>query len=96
MAGVKRRSRYRKNVETATLDEMHEPEEGQLICRVVASRGSNLMDVSGGHRPGSAAPAWTAPLLAPSFWRLCDTRAGFTLPELEGTGATAVDVARRC
>lgn len=46
MAGVKRRSKYRKNVESDVLDGMPEPGEGELIVRVVASRGSNLMDVS--------------------------------------------------
>lgn len=45
MAGVKRRSKYRKNVEASVLDELHEPEDGQIIVRVAGSRGSNLLEV---------------------------------------------------
>lgn len=44
MAGVKRRTKYRKNV-AQELDEFPELEEGDLFARVLGSRGGNLFDV---------------------------------------------------
>ena len=45
MAGVKRRTKYRKQVEADILDEFHKPEEGQLIVQIVKSHGSNILEV---------------------------------------------------
>ena len=44
MAGVKRRTKYRKNV-AQELEEHIELEEGDLIAYVLGSRGGNLFDV---------------------------------------------------
>eukprot|EP00750_Incisomonas_marina_P016725 INCI19308.1.p1 GENE.INCI19308.1~~INCI19308.1.p1 ORF type:complete len:223 (-),score=64.23 INCI19308.1:770-1438(-) len=44
MAGVKRRTKYRKNV-AQELDEFPELEEDDLFARVLGSRGGNLFDV---------------------------------------------------
>jgi hypothetical protein len=47
MAGVKRRSKYRKNVTDSFLYGDPEPEEGQKIVRVLAPRGGNIVEVRG-------------------------------------------------
>ena len=44
MAGVKRRTKYRKNV-AQELEDFVELEEGDLVARVLGSRGGNLFDV---------------------------------------------------
>lgn len=46
MAGVKRRTKYRKHVEADVFDSLPEPEDGQLIVRMVNSRGANLIEVN--------------------------------------------------
>jgi probable RNA-binding protein EIF1AD len=45
MSGVRRKTKYRKSVETDVLDSLPEPKEGEQIVRVVASRGGNLIEV---------------------------------------------------
>lgn len=45
MAGVKRRSGYRKTITDETLHGLPEPQEGQIIVRLLGARGSNLFEV---------------------------------------------------
>jgi len=45
MSGVKRRTKYRKQVESDVLDSFHKPEENQAIVRIVQSHGSNILEV---------------------------------------------------
>ena len=47
MAGVKRRTKYRKQVEADVLDAFHTPEDGQEIVQIVQSHGSNILEVRG-------------------------------------------------
>ena len=58
MSGMKRRSKYRKNI-TSEAESLSEPAEGQSVVMVTASRGNNMFDVrlfsrthiAGGRRP---------------------------------------------
>ena len=45
MAGLGRRTHYRKHVTDSVLYDLHEPEENESIAMVVATRGSNQFDV---------------------------------------------------
>ena len=45
MAGVKRRSKYRKNVQDQVLHAFPEPQENEAIVKVTGNRGSNLFEV---------------------------------------------------
>ena len=45
MSGAKRRTKYRKQVESDILDALPEPEEGELIVEMVVSRGGNVLEV---------------------------------------------------
>mmetsp|Transcript_30770 Transcript_30770/g.100377 ORF Transcript_30770/g.100377 Transcript_30770/m.100377 type:complete len:182 (+) Transcript_30770:92-637(+) len=47
MAGVKRRSKYRKHVEEEALNGFPEPEEGDCIVQTTACRGGNIFEVRG-------------------------------------------------
>ncbi len=51
MAGVKRRTKYRKQVESDILDSFHKPEENQAIVRIVQSHGSNILEVCAEYDP---------------------------------------------
>ena len=44
MSGMKRRSKYRKNI-TSEAESLSEPAEGQSVVMVTASRGNNMFDV---------------------------------------------------
>lgn len=46
MAGIGRRTLYRKSVMESYLNEVPELEEGQLIAKVIASRGSNILEIT--------------------------------------------------
>ncbi len=46
MAGVKRRTPYRKQVTDDALHSFPEPSDSQLIAKVVRSHGSNLLEAS--------------------------------------------------
>lgn len=45
MAGFGRRSHYRKHLTDAVLHDLPEPEQGECIAKVVATRGGNQFDV---------------------------------------------------
>lgn len=45
MSGVRRKTKYRKNVETDVLDSLPEPADGEEVVRIVCSRGGNLLEV---------------------------------------------------
>lgn len=45
MSGVKRRTKYRKNITEETYEGMPEINENQLIVKVKGSRGTNLFEV---------------------------------------------------
>mmetsp|Transcript_10374 Transcript_10374/g.22504 ORF Transcript_10374/g.22504 Transcript_10374/m.22504 type:complete len:98 (-) Transcript_10374:1413-1706(-) len=45
MSGAKRRTKYRKHVETDVLEGLPEPGEGEQIVQVVGSRGGNMLEV---------------------------------------------------
>ena len=45
MAGLGRRSHYRKHLTNAVLNDLPEPEQGECIAKVVATRGGNQFDV---------------------------------------------------
>mmetsp|Transcript_13666 Transcript_13666/g.17485 ORF Transcript_13666/g.17485 Transcript_13666/m.17485 type:complete len:194 (+) Transcript_13666:151-732(+) len=45
MAGIGRRTLYRKSVMDSYLNELPELEEGQMVAEVKAPRGSNLMEI---------------------------------------------------
>lgn len=45
MAGLGRRSHYRKHLTDAVLHDLPEPEEGECVAKVVATRGGNQFDV---------------------------------------------------
>lgn len=53
MAGLGRRSHYRKHLTDAVLHDLPEPEQGECIAKVVATRGGNQFDVlvAGGDTP---------------------------------------------
>lgn len=71
MAGVKRRSKYRKQVEDDALHGFPEPGEGELIVRVNCSRGGNLFEVRAAAtpRPARTLPHTTArPCGAAAAW----------------------------
>jgi probable RNA-binding protein EIF1AD len=45
MAGLGRRSHYRKHLTDAVLNDLPEPQDGECIAKVVATRGGNQFDV---------------------------------------------------
>ena len=45
MSGAKRRTKYRKQVESDILDALPEPETGELIVEMIVSRGGNILEV---------------------------------------------------
>jgi probable RNA-binding protein EIF1AD len=45
MSGVRRKTKYRKSVESDVLDSFPEPKDSEQVVRVVASRGGNLIEV---------------------------------------------------
>lgn len=45
MAGVKRRSKYRKHVEEEALNGFPEPDEGDTVVQTTACRGGNIFEV---------------------------------------------------
>ena len=67
MSGAKRKSKYRKHIESAVLDEFPEPQESEEVVVVVASRGGNILEV----KPAATSDEEEAPALCllPSKYR---------------------------
>lgn len=86
MAGVKRRTKYRKQVQADALDAFQRPDEGQAIVQIVQSHGSNILEV----RSRQCCVRYLVPLLTqrhPSLPSRCATAVGnmlsaFSLPSI--------------